>query len=75
MAVNINVELTLMTELDVRRRGDSLACPHPKPPKGNPRHVVMLWDRDSRLPLTGHPDYSPGFLCSSCFKVYTERLG
>lgn len=67
--------LATMTALDVRRRGDSLRCPHPLPPLGQPRPVVMLWDRDHRLPITGHPAYERGFLCAPCAEVYRSLIG
>lgn len=72
--MTITAALALMTRLDIRRRGASLQCPHPKPPLGQPRAVVVLWDRDERLPVTGHPIYEPGFLCNGCAAVYQREV-
>jgi hypothetical protein len=73
---SITTALAVMTELDVRRRGDSLRCPHLAAIKPGTRTMsVMCWERDQRLPVTGHPSYEPGLLCSGCHAVYRARLG
>ncbi len=64
--------LALMTRLDVRRRGDSLRCPHIRP--GQHGVCVLLWDRDHRMDVTGHRWSENGFVCSSCAEVYRREM-
>lgn len=64
--------LRLMTRLDVRRRDGGLRCPHVRLQKGNAarNQTVVLWDRDRRQPISGHPAWAIGWLCWDCAAVY-----
>ncbi len=64
--------LALMTRLDVRRRGDSLRCPHAR--SGERAICVLLWDRDHRMGVTGHHWSENGFLCDDCAVVYGREM-